>query len=168
MTRIPLWLITLVIGFVLGFIILKPHQTTITARTGAETLSVVVTLHDTLRTFKTVHDVRTSMHLDTIYNPVTELVEVPDMKDSISIDTAHCYTINEHETDGAYIAATLCSRYFTALPPPDLKGIITYQPPPDTQKTIILTDTITHTKTNWTVTAIAACAGVIAGILARR
>ena len=199
MTRIPLWLITLIIGFTLGFVISKPHQTSANVRTGYETLSVVVTLHDTIRTVKTVHDVRTSMHLDTICNPDTEYLAKPkDMgysaynltrsssvlpckmyrddkgyssygiTDSISIDTAHCYTINEHEKDGAYIAATLCSRYFTALPPPDLKGIITYQPPPDTQRTILRTDTLTHTKTNWSITAIAACAGIVAGILVRR
>jgi hypothetical protein len=168
MTKIPLWLITLIIGFTLGFVISKPHQTSANVRAGLETLSVVVTLHDTIRTVKTVHDVKTSSHIDTVHVPVTELVEVPDIKDSISIDTAHCYTINEHEKDGAYIEATLCSQYFTTLPPPDLKGIITYQPPPDTQRTILHTDTLTHTKTNWSITAIAACAGIVAGILVRR
>jgi len=177
MTRIPLWLITLIIGFTLGFVISKPHQTSANVRTGYETLSVVVTLHDTIRTVKTVHDVRTSIRIDTVRSSsVLPCKMYRDDKgyssygitDSISIDTAHCYTINEHEKDGAYIAATLCSRYFTALPPPDLKGIITYQPPPDTQRTILRTDTLTHTKTNWSITAIAACAGVIAGVLVRR
>jgi hypothetical protein len=138
---------------------------------GTETLSVTVTKHDTICAYKTVHDVRTSMLIDTVRTPVTELVEVPGvtgMMDSMHIDTSHCYTIDKKEADGTYIAATLCSRYFTALPPPDLRGTITYAAAPDTQRTILRVDTLSRTKTNWTITAVAACAGVIAGVLARR
>ena len=70
MTRIPLWLITLIIGFTLGFVISKPHQTSANVRTGYETLSVVVTLHDTIRTVKTVLDVKASSHIDTLHDTI--------------------------------------------------------------------------------------------------
>jgi hypothetical protein len=116
-----------------------------------------------------------SVHsIDTI--PVTECLGAAQMyrsdrehsTSSEHFDTSHCYTIDEHEKDGAHIAATLCSRYFTALPPPDLRGKITYVAAPDTQRTILRVDTLTKTKTNWTIAAVAACAGVIAGILLHR
>jgi len=144
--KIPVWIALLLVVAAIIIMYLVPAKKT-TVKVGAETLSVVVVQPDTVHAYKTVHDVVTSVQIDTVHSVASS--SDLSVGDSIRVDTSHCYTIDEHEKDGAYIAATLCSRYFTALPPPDLRGSITYKAAPDTQRTIRRVDTLTRTKTNW-------------------
>lgn len=103
--------------------------------TRVDTIAVQVIKHDTLRVVKT----RTEFIVK--QEPVIEYKREGDSIREIR-DTESCYSFAEAMSDGAAITAEICSRTFTATPPLDLRGNIAYVPPPDTQRTIRITDTV--------------------------
>lgn len=125
-------------GFIFGYNSKKCSK----IKKGVQIVTDTVIIHDTTimkipySKFKTVDRVVTRINRDTINNSLITVT-----------DTAHCYGIDT-TISGAFIAIEFCSSLFPHKKPIDLSGILTYTPPPDTNKTIFRIDTI-HYKKPW-------------------
>jgi hypothetical protein len=158
-------ILVFVLGLFLGGGVVSSCGPKTTIAVGKETTTVIVVVHDTVNTAKTIAQVVVSKRLDTIYvtkDAVTTIMQK---------DTAVCYSIDEKEKDGAYIKADMCSNAFPVNKPPDLKGNIFYISAPETSKTIHLTNTVVQTKLQpifgdwrfWTGCVVMLIAGAYAG-----
>jgi hypothetical protein len=129
-----LWAI-LIIGIMIGVFIGSSLKTCPQIRVGSETTTVTIIKHDTIHTEKTVKDIQVIQRFDTVK------ITVPDENKIEKIDSSICYSFEEQEKDGAYIAAEICSDSLPVQKPLDLRGSLTYKPAPDSQRIISRIDT---------------------------
>lgn len=157
----------LVLGGILGYLFgknLKPY-----IKIGSETTLVNVIVHDTVVTEKTVEDI--SSNKKVIYVPKYIYVDSSKQTDTIQVeDTSVCYSFEEYEKDGAYIKAEICSDSLPIVKPLDLRGILTYKAPPDTERHIMRIDTVMRTTNlpfykDWKTYGLGLAVAIIAGIV---
>jgi hypothetical protein len=134
------WLILLCIisYLVMAFVVCNKKPVPM-IRTHTDTLSVQVIIHDTV----TVEKTREKIVVRSV--PVIQYQRVMDTISEIS-DTENCYAVEQFYKDGAAVRAEMCSRAFAKRKPADLHASIAYVPPPDTMRTIRITDTVAFEK----------------------
>jgi hypothetical protein len=143
LTRLILYIgVPLATGFCLCFLIIKGCRDNPQVITGSETTLVSVIVHDTIVTRQKATAITTSrmMFYDTI--PVIDTVR-RDTLLSVKADSTQCFSVEETETDGAFIRAKICSDSFPLVKPEDVSGEIMYVAAPDSLREILRTDTIT-------------------------